>query len=238
MAEPMLGANRGEQRRLRMGIAGIGQGGGGMLPAMASMPQLELVAGADINPLTRERFRDRYPQARAYASVAELCEDPSVEAVWVSSPNRFHCEHAVEALTHGKHVVCGKTDGRLARGGRPYECGRSRARRNPHSGTHKQLRAARAGDAQSHQVGKDWKALRCARLVLHGLDAAGENAGRARPRSGRWHSLAPGPASDRRRALAGPGALCVATTVNSMRSVAARQRIHGISRRGHGIRLA
>ena len=33
-------------RRLKMAIAGIGQGGGGMLPAMASMPQLQLVASA------------------------------------------------------------------------------------------------------------------------------------------------------------------------------------------------
>jgi predicted dehydrogenase len=95
-------------RRLRMGIAGIGQGGGGMLPAMASMPQLELVAGADINALTRERFQERYPQAKVYPSVADLCRDVDVEAVWVSSPNRFHCEHAVEALTHGKHVVVEK----------------------------------------------------------------------------------------------------------------------------------
>jgi phthalate 4,5-cis-dihydrodiol dehydrogenase len=91
-----------------MAIAGIGQGGGGMLPAMAGMPQMQLVAGADINLVTRERFKARYPDARVYASVAELCKDSEVEAVWVSSPNRFHCEHAVEALQNGKHVVVEK----------------------------------------------------------------------------------------------------------------------------------
>lgn len=95
-------------RRLKMGIAGIGQGGGGMLPAMASMPQLQLVAGADINPVTRERFQGRYPDARVYPTVAALCADPDVDAIWVSSPNRFHCEHAVEALQQGKHVVVEK----------------------------------------------------------------------------------------------------------------------------------
>jgi phthalate 4,5-cis-dihydrodiol dehydrogenase len=95
-------------RRLKMAIAGIGQGGGGMLPAMAGMPQMQLVAGADINPLTRERFQAVYPETRVYPSVAELCADPEVEAVWVSSPNRFHCEHAIEALQHGKHVVVEK----------------------------------------------------------------------------------------------------------------------------------
>jgi len=79
-----------------------------MLPVMATMPQLQLVAGADINPVTRERFQTRYPEARVYPSAAELCADSDVEAVWVSSPNRFHCEHAVQAMRHGKHVVVEK----------------------------------------------------------------------------------------------------------------------------------
>lgn len=79
-----------------------------MLPVMASMPELELTAGADVNPITRERFQARYPDARVYGTVTELCSDPDVEAVWVSSPNRFHCQHAVEALEHGKHVVVEK----------------------------------------------------------------------------------------------------------------------------------
>jgi len=110
MTQPVLETtpDTSPPRRLRIGIAGIGQGGGGMLPLMATMPQLQLVAGADINPLTRERFQQRYPETRVYDSVAALCADPAVEAVWVSSPNRFHCEHAIEALRAGKHVVVEK----------------------------------------------------------------------------------------------------------------------------------
>lgn len=95
-------------RRLRIAIAGIGQGGGGVLPLMASMPEFQLVAGADVNPLTRQRFQGRYPEAKVYDSVRDLCADPAVEAVWVSSPNRFHCEHALEAMNRGKHVVVEK----------------------------------------------------------------------------------------------------------------------------------
>lgn len=105
LEQPAQGA---PSRRLRMGIIGIGQGGGGMLPVMATMPGFELAAGADINPITRERFRARYPEARVYLTSAELCADADVEAVWVSSPNRFHCQHAVEALSAGKHVVVEK----------------------------------------------------------------------------------------------------------------------------------
>src|SRR5205807_4257318 len=67
-----------------------------------------LVAGADIVQATLDRFKQRYPNARTYLSAQELCRDPEVEAVWVSSPNRFHAEHAILAASHGKHVVAEK----------------------------------------------------------------------------------------------------------------------------------
>ena len=66
------------------------------------------MAGADVVQTTLDRFRERYPQARTYLSAEQLCRDPDVEAVWVSSPNRFHAEHAIMAANHGKHVVVEK----------------------------------------------------------------------------------------------------------------------------------
>jgi phthalate 4,5-cis-dihydrodiol dehydrogenase len=95
-------------RKLKIAMAGLGQGAAGTLPAMDAMPELDLVAGADLNPTMRAGFEARYPGAKAYASVADLCKDPNVEAVWVATPNRFHCEHAIEAMRHGKHVIVEK----------------------------------------------------------------------------------------------------------------------------------
>lgn len=95
-------------RTLRMSMVGIGVGGAEILPAMESTPGIELYAGADINPTTRERFQARYPEAQVYDSIESLCADPDVDAVWVSSPNRFHAPHAIYALEHGKHVVVEK----------------------------------------------------------------------------------------------------------------------------------
>jgi phthalate 4,5-cis-dihydrodiol dehydrogenase len=95
-------------KKLRMAMVGIGVGGAEILPAMESTDGIQLFAGADINPTTRERFKERYPTARVYASIEELCQDPDVDAVWVSSPNRFHAEHAIIAANHGKHVVVEK----------------------------------------------------------------------------------------------------------------------------------
>jgi phthalate 4,5-cis-dihydrodiol dehydrogenase len=91
-----------------MGVAGLGQGAGGVMPSMAAMPEIDLVAGADLNPQMRRGFEERYPGTRTYDSVSALCRDPNVEAIWVSTPNRFHCEHAIEAMRHGKHVAVEK----------------------------------------------------------------------------------------------------------------------------------
>jgi phthalate 4,5-cis-dihydrodiol dehydrogenase len=95
-------------RPLRMAVAGLGQGAGGVMPSMDAMPEIDLVAGADINPQMRKGFEERYPGTKTYESVAALCKDPNVEAVWVSTPNKFHCEHAVEAMRGGKHVIVEK----------------------------------------------------------------------------------------------------------------------------------
>jgi len=46
--------------------------------------------------------------ARAYASVAELCADPEVDAVFVCTPHYLHQEHALAAIAAGKHVLCEK----------------------------------------------------------------------------------------------------------------------------------
>src|SRR5918912_593826 len=95
-------------RTLKIGMIGIGVGGAEILPAMENTPGIELVAGADIVPATLERFQARYPWTKTYLSAEELCKDPNVEAVWVSTPNRFHAKHTILAANHGKHVVVEK----------------------------------------------------------------------------------------------------------------------------------
>jgi phthalate 4,5-cis-dihydrodiol dehydrogenase len=95
-------------KTIRMGMVGIGVGGAEILPAMDSTPGIELYAGADINPITRERFQARYPEAKVYDSIEAMCADPDLDAVWVSTPNRFHAPHTIHALNSGKHVVVEK----------------------------------------------------------------------------------------------------------------------------------
>ena len=95
-------------RPLNVGIIGLGQGAASILSTIATLPEIELVAATARNPTSRKAFLARYPSARAYSEIAVLCTDPDVEAVCISTPNEFHCEHAVEAMRHGKHVIVEK----------------------------------------------------------------------------------------------------------------------------------
>ena len=95
------------RRRLRLGIVGIGVGASEILPQMEAMSDIQLVAAADINRRVLNTFQHRYG-AKAYDSIEKLCADPNVEAVWISTPNRFHAPHTIMAAEHGKHVVVEK----------------------------------------------------------------------------------------------------------------------------------
>ncbi|HEY3118613.1 MAG TPA: Gfo/Idh/MocA family oxidoreductase [Chloroflexota bacterium] len=92
---------------LKVGVAGLGFGSTEFLPVLEKMPELKIVAGADLRPQALEAFRERYG-GRTYESVEELCADPEVEAVWISTPNQLHGEHALAAAQHGKHMVIRK----------------------------------------------------------------------------------------------------------------------------------
>jgi phthalate 4,5-cis-dihydrodiol dehydrogenase len=95
-------------RTLKMGVAGIGQGAAAVIPTLEALPEIDLVAGADMNPRMRASFAERYPSTRVYESVEAMCKDPGIDAIWVSTPNKFHCEHAIEAMRNGKHVAVEK----------------------------------------------------------------------------------------------------------------------------------
>jgi predicted dehydrogenase len=57
----------------------------------------------------RGRVRaDALGVARAYTSLDELLDDPSVDVVHVTSPNHLHVPQASQILAAGRHVVCEK----------------------------------------------------------------------------------------------------------------------------------
>ncbi len=96
------------KKTLKVGMIGIGMGAAEILPAFDALDHVELVAGADPDPIVRKAYQERYPSARLYETDVELCRDKNVDAVWISTPNRFHAPQAILAANHGKHVVSEK----------------------------------------------------------------------------------------------------------------------------------
>jgi phthalate 4,5-cis-dihydrodiol dehydrogenase len=94
-------------RKLRLGILGLGRAFSLMIPTFAAHPLVEVVAGADPRPDARARFAADFGAA-AHATVEALCGDRRVEAVYVATPHQFHAAHVRIAAAAGKHVLVEK----------------------------------------------------------------------------------------------------------------------------------
>ena len=93
---------------LHLGV--IGAGGRGGLAGLAYKPEdgVYLTAGADVDPKAREWFQKKYPNAFVTDDYRELLKRADITAVFVTSPDFLHEEHAVAALEAGKHVYLEK----------------------------------------------------------------------------------------------------------------------------------
>jgi phthalate 4,5-cis-dihydrodiol dehydrogenase len=78
-----------------------------VLPGVEQYPNARIAAAADLRASAREAFERKYG-GRAYASVEELCADPDVDVIWVTTPNQLHRQHVIMAADAGKHVICTK----------------------------------------------------------------------------------------------------------------------------------
>jgi phthalate 4,5-cis-dihydrodiol dehydrogenase len=94
-------------RRLHLGVAGLGRAFTLMLPTLAADPRIELVAAADPRHDATQRFSAEF-DARDYASIEELCQDGDVDAIYIATPHQHHAAHAIMAAQHGKHVLVEK----------------------------------------------------------------------------------------------------------------------------------
>jgi phthalate 4,5-cis-dihydrodiol dehydrogenase len=94
-------------RKLRIGVAGLGRAFSVMVPTFAADPRVALVAAADPREQARQRFTADF-SGTAYARVEDLCADPAVEVVYVATPHQFHAAHAALAAERGKHLLVEK----------------------------------------------------------------------------------------------------------------------------------
>ena len=98
-------------RTLRTGLVGCGSMGGGVhAPGLASHPQIELSAIADVTPPNLERVgtEQGIPAERRFSDADELATLPDLDLVVVATPPWLRKEPVLAALSAGKHVLAEK----------------------------------------------------------------------------------------------------------------------------------
>ena len=95
------------QRRLRIGVLGLGRAFTVMLPTFARDPRIALVAAADPRADARARFAQEF-SSRVYDNAEALCSDPEVDVVYIATPHQYHASQALLAAKNGKHLLVEK----------------------------------------------------------------------------------------------------------------------------------
>ena len=105
---PCLDGNQG--RPLNVAIIGCGRVGEREASAVVAIPDLRLVAVSDIGPAFRHKalqMGETY-ECDVVHEWYHLVTRDDVDIVVVATPNSFHKDISIEAILHGKHVVCEK----------------------------------------------------------------------------------------------------------------------------------
>jgi predicted dehydrogenase len=94
---------------LRVGLIGLGGISGAHLAAYTDFAdKLQVTAVCDPVPERVAAYRERFPQASAYADYRELLARPDVDCVDCCLPHALHYPVAKAALEAGKHVLVEK----------------------------------------------------------------------------------------------------------------------------------
>lgn len=96
------------ERKVRIGMIGLGHIAKIHLEKYAQIPEVEIVAAADINPVTLETVCDRFGIAGRYADFKEMLKRDDLDAVDVCLHNHCHAPAAILSMQAGKHVYCEK----------------------------------------------------------------------------------------------------------------------------------
>ncbi len=94
--------------RVRVGVIGVGQIGKRHVETYAAMPNVEIVAIADVNEAEAVRVAAQHSIPNIYTKVQDLLARDDIQAVDVCLHNNYHMPATVAALEAGKDVFCEK----------------------------------------------------------------------------------------------------------------------------------
>ncbi len=93
--------------KFRFGIVGCGVIGPTHAQAIASLPDAELVAVADVVPEKAQKLADKY-SVKAYTDLQTMLTSEQLDIVDVCTPSGMHGEHAGQVMRAGRDVIVEK----------------------------------------------------------------------------------------------------------------------------------
>ena len=100
-----------KENKIRWGIIGLGRIARLFAEDLKLVDEAELVAVASTNTSRANDFAKEFGALQAYSSYLEVFNDPTVDVVYVATLHHTHCKFSIEAMNHGKHVLCEKPIG-------------------------------------------------------------------------------------------------------------------------------
>jgi len=100
----------GNNEKVNIGVIGTGDRGGGLIPVIDSIPNLNLIACCDVLPFRLEHGISRASgKVKGYSDYRKLLDNKDIDAVLIATPFSTHSQIGISALDAGKHVYGEKT---------------------------------------------------------------------------------------------------------------------------------
>ncbi|HLH74440.1 MAG TPA: Gfo/Idh/MocA family oxidoreductase [Chloroflexota bacterium] len=96
------------ERKIRVGVVGLGWPGQRHLEAYLKHPQVEVIGLCDTNPVLLASIQSKYGVERGYGDFDDLLAVDELDAVSICTPNFLHQPMICAALAAGKHTLCEK----------------------------------------------------------------------------------------------------------------------------------
>ena len=95
-------------KRTRFGIIGTGRISDWVLKGAFLEPRFEAAAVCSRTKENAEAFALKHGIPKTFTSVSEMASDPSIDVIYIGTPNNTHHDLAILCMNHGKHVMCEK----------------------------------------------------------------------------------------------------------------------------------
>lgn len=99
----------GAADRVRVGIIGPGARGAELLKEALAVPNVEIVAAADVYTRRLDQVKTQVPGIRTFADHRQLLALKDLDAVLVATPLHCHARHFLDTIAAGKDLYCEKT---------------------------------------------------------------------------------------------------------------------------------